>query len=145
MRLRLVTGGNRHAFDFSTADFDIPIPPDIAALALEDAATPETPIGLEDFRSRLSDWETDPTDDENYWCFALANMVPVTREKVVPLVTQHYVRDRLDHVFAQWQAARETRRRLTLVLQFGRLQGSSVPSYGAAVLVRLSPHGRNSR
>lgn len=135
MHLRLVAGESRRTFDLSKADFDVPIP----AYALEDVPTLETPTGLEDLRTRLSDWETDPTAEENFWCVAFTDLIPATAQNVVPLVTEHYVRDRVCRVFAQWQAARETRCDFALSLRIGRTRGPSLQASGiAAALVRLA-------
>ncbi|MGB3834984.1 MAG: hypothetical protein WA975_24310 [Mesorhizobium sp.] len=109
------------AFDFSRADFNVPIPVEVLALAAEDAPTAETPPGLEDLRSRLTDREAEIAHGEESWPLRipLRGLAGNPSASVVPLVTPHYAAAKVREVFAAWQSARSHRAYFRLALRQG--------------------------
>ena len=141
MHLTLVP---KRTFDFSEADFDVPIPADLPID--EDAPAPGLPDGLADLRYFFSDWEAgrfEPPygDPENaFWCVRFAEYFSEEQRQrqhdagIVPLVSHRLVAPQIHEVFAQWQAARPgDRERLSITIETAAILGGDCSPRGIVV------------
>lgn len=124
-------------FDFTTASFDVPVPPDALVLD-DDAPTAETPYGLESLRYFFTDWEAGAINPapHDFWGIALADAAGVRTVTVVPLVTARYLEMKVSEVFAQWQAVRSSRYDIKLTVR--RCRVTRDDDVEAGLMVRLA-------